>query len=177
MFHSVWLPPLTLGNSLADDQIHLFDTEVPFPVTVTSSGTVTWYAPVQLQTTCVLDMTYFPNDKHTCILYILAAGYSKNELNFVAVDSTNPTQFYKTDGLWALDSSTVAVGETDLLGRSISAVVLTVTFKRLPAFFVINLLFPSAALSFLNILAFVLPVSSGEKVSREFFRELLKQVN
>ncbi|GFR64249.1 acetylcholine receptor subunit alpha [Elysia marginata] len=40
----------------------------------------------------------------------------------------------------------------------------SVVIKRRPRFFMLNLLMPTLALSFLNILVFILPADSGEKV-------------
>ena len=50
--------------------------------------------------------------------------------------------------------------------KLIVAFCLLPSIQRHPGYFVINLLFPTCAMSFLNILVFILPADSGEKVTR-----------
>ena len=164
------MPIVTQGNSLKDDPVHMFNVEMPFPLHVTSDGTVSWTPAGQLHASCTQDMFKFPKDEHECPFYLFFFGYTHNQVQFGNItfeDSSSPNSTWVPDGQWEL-GSTEAVIETNnqLFGSLKSLMKMKVSFVRLPDFFVMNMLFPTCALSFLNMLVFTLPVSSGEKVSK-----------
>ncbi|XP_005106749.2 neuronal acetylcholine receptor subunit beta-3-like [Aplysia californica] len=164
---SIWMPSINQGNTLSDEMVHLVALDDAFPVLLNSDGQVTWTPPAQLHTTCTLDMTKFPNDQHACTFFILLNSYPADQvyLNSSAGDSIISTSWLN-DGQWELQSATVFTSSFMFLeDQNRSALSLMIRFQRLPTFFVLNLLFPTCALSFLNILVFILPASSGEKVS------------
>ena len=111
-------------------------------------------------------MTYFPTDMHTCEFSIFINSYSSSQVAMTTNDTNAVimTTLWQSDGEWQLVRHSVYKDSTYLLGMFKDSFNLVLTFQRLPTFFMLNLLCPTMALSFLNILVFVLPVESGEKV-------------
>ena len=161
----IWMPSLVLLNSL--DSHEAATGGNAYPVRVNSSGRVHWVIPLTLFTTCSMDMTMFPVDEHTCEYYISVNGYSGDQVMFkIPLNKTDPLRRSLGDGQFTFKNYSFTVYDSfNLLGEDKSGLVLTVTMKRLPDYFLIHLLFPVTALSFLSVFVFTLPGSSGDKVS------------
>ena len=80
---------------------------------------------------------------------------------FHAVSRTVGKDYYSENGIWELgDASVSAYVENDL-----SFMRIDFELKRKPLFLVINVLLPIVFMSIINILVFILPPESGERVS------------
>ena len=164
--NSIWMPSINLLNSLEINRVALTDMDTKYPILVNSSGEVNWILPATLFTSCSMDMTYFPNDEQTCNFYISFNGYTWKDAQFVTDTAMNDTiPINVTDGQWTFVNYAMGTGRFPFIRVDKSGMGITVTLKRLPEFFTIHLLFPTTSLSFLNVIVFILPVESGEKVS------------
>lgn len=159
----IWLPHMAELNSLDRNPVNLMDLRQPVPVTVTHSGKVTLAIPVVLHTTCPMVMTHFPKDDHTCTICIYVNGYTEDEVSMESNKNYDARQMWHTDGEWELVSYSLPKQMKIVYGNK-AAFCIEVTFRRFATFFVLNLLSPIIMMSFLNILVFILPVASGEKV-------------
>lgn len=163
---SIWMPSVNLVRSKANHPVTLTDMETSYPIKVRSSGEVRWILPATLFTSCAMDMSKFPNDEQTCFFFIAFNGYTWNDAQFLTnPEMKNPIPANVSECQWTFKKYWMDTAKYVLLGENNSGIVISVTLKRLPDFFTINLLFPTTSLSFLNVIVFLLPVESGEKVS------------
>ncbi|GFO45057.1 hypothetical protein PoB_007156200 [Plakobranchus ocellatus] len=158
-----WLPPLNLAGQINDIQA-LVDTSIVTPIRVRYSGSVAWFTNVRLVQTCKMDMTYFPNDEHICLFEIYTLMYTTDQVNLILASSGPGLSSFVENGEWELKAASWATSTYNVNTDVYQVINMSLTIKRRPRFFLLNLLFPTLALSFLNILVFVLPADSGEKV-------------
>lgn len=113
-----------------------------------------------LESTCDVDITYFPFDTQECNLKLIAWSYSKADVNINVGNGGIQLVEYSSNSVW--DVVSTSSSETN---SGEASVTFTLKLKRKPIFYVINILIPVVLLSILNIFTFVLPVTSGERAS------------
>ncbi|KAH9488473.1 Acetylcholine receptor subunit beta-like 1 [Bulinus truncatus] len=158
----IWRPRVVLMNTMGDRDLFADDKA---PVFVARDGLISWAPGSLFPASCQLDVSKYPFDEQTCVIKIVAMTHSKEEMLFSATNSTIQTHFFITHGEWDLTSATISITEVMPGGANMSTIDLIFVLKRRPAFFVINILLPIVFLSFLNLMVFVIPADSGEKVS------------
>ena len=160
--NEIWRPRIFLGSPL--DEFN--DVGFPFlTMTVTDIGLVTWIPPGIFTFGCTVDVEYYPFDTQTCYLEFAVNGYSINEVTLVAMLSHVNLDQYSENVEWELLSADSMVYTFSLQGVQSQVFRNTLTLKRRPTFVIIHSVVPILLLSILNILVFVLPVESGEKIS------------
>ena len=154
--NSIWVPQFIISNPAKKlTQFGLGNS----PITIYYNGQVNFEVGDVLQTTCDVDVTYFPFDTQTCIIEMLPYGYKSD----IAIDlGTNAIDLivYAENNIWILNSTS---SENALLGDNPYA-KLSINLKRRYAFFIMNLFSPVVIMAFLNAMVFVLPADSGERV-------------
>ncbi|XP_052806309.1 acetylcholine receptor subunit delta-like [Mya arenaria] len=107
---------------------------------------------VIFQSTCDVNIRYFPFDKQECKLQITVLSYTVETVNFNNY----------LDAIYTCDYN-----ENSILARRTRTILFScrIKMKRKPSHFVINIIVPLLLLSFLAVLTFVLPVTSGERAS------------
>ncbi|GFO45013.1 fatty acid-binding-like protein 5 [Plakobranchus ocellatus] len=164
LISQVWIPTFNLAGSSYDQQL-LVDTSDITPLTVNYTGTVIWFPNVFLSQLCKMDMTKFPYDEHNCTFLLYTVLFSVDQIDIVHDRVSPRLDQYSENGEWELLSSEVAIHVfVSGISPPVHYIRLSMIIRRRPRFFLLNLLFPTLALSFLNILVFVLPADSGEKV-------------
>lgn len=113
-----------------------------------------------MESTCSVDITYFPFDTQTCELKFTAWSYTKNEVELNKGSKGVQLETYVENSQWALSGTSSRETNTDE-----AAVYFSLSLKRRPHFYIINVIMPVVFLSALNVISFVLPVSSGERAS------------
>ncbi|KAH3747635.1 neuronal acetylcholine receptor subunit alpha-5-like [Dreissena polymorpha] len=155
--NDVWRPDVALHNSfrtfsgLGSSNLLL---------RVHYDGLVVWSPYQILEATCDVDITYFPFDTQECPFKFSAWSYFADEVEMVEGQKGIYLYAFEENSRWSLDSTTV---EPNTSADSI--VIFTMTLKRKSTFYVFYILIPIVLLSFLNVLTFALPVSSGERAS------------
>ncbi|XP_069105766.1 acetylcholine receptor subunit beta-type lev-1-like [Argopecten irradians] len=152
----IWIPPLVLSNSY-----HNIDLigESDMPVTVTDNGEVQWFLPLKLSSSCDADVTYYPNDEQICSLEILPWGYTQEHIQMTYLVSELNGNEYVENPIWDLIDTSQHSFKAPKLGFE-----MTFKFKRKPLFFMVNFIMPTILMSFINMLVFLLPAESGERV-------------
>ena len=143
--------------------------------TVRYDGNISWIAPYNFHTHCILDMTYFPWDKQECGLYFGSWTLDSSKLalhNFGPVYESGDTRFFVKNGEWILEGFPAIRVVTDHylsywdnMVRPITEIIYLVQLKRKPLFTFYNLILPSIFITFCSYLVFLLPPESGEKLS------------
>uniref|UniRef100_A0A1I8I6M2 Neur_chan_LBD domain-containing protein n=1 Tax=Macrostomum lignano TaxID=282301 RepID=A0A1I8I6M2_9PLAT len=181
----IWTPDLVLYNNAGGDWDLRSSAN---KVSVFSDGTVQWKPPIIFKSQCDIDVEFFPFDTQNCTLKL--GTWTHNgfliDLRHVAqmeeallnrrVNFDNCQAFID----YAVDlSQFVENGEWDILEASARRNIakyrccpepyLDLTFslriRRKTLFYGVNLICPCLAISFLTVLVFYLPGSSGEKMS------------
>ncbi|KAK6976320.1 acetylcholine receptor subunit delta [Biomphalaria glabrata] len=157
----IWRPRVIFMNTLEDRD--LFDDDKA-PLFVGRDGSVYWAPGSLFPTSCQLNMTYYPYDHQTCVIYLVAMTFSSTELTFSVKDPHVRTSYYTINGEWDLKSTKIETSDLNASYVNLSSIQITFELKRRPAFFLLNVLLPVVFLSFLNICVFVIPAESGEKI-------------
>lgn len=111
-----------------------------------------------LESTCSVDITFFPFDTQICELKFTAWSYTKDEVVILKGSNGVELEDYVENSEWELIETSAREASTDE-----TAVFFTLKLKRRPNYYIINVILPVVFLSCLNVFAFVLPVSSGER--------------
>lgn len=155
----VWKPSMTLINTMSTNVglLGLKQSKIRYWY----DGYAYWNIADRYQTTCDFDTTYFPFDKQTCKIKIVAWDYTTQLFMIYPLKPTVNLTYYSENGAWEL-VSTATRSETL---SYYSVVVFSLNLKRRAMFFVIYLLIPVFTMLLLNTLVFILPSDSGERVS------------
>ncbi|KAL3868218.1 hypothetical protein ACJMK2_041049 [Sinanodonta woodiana] len=155
---NVWKPDISLQNGVSE--LKGLGSSSLF-VYVLSDGALTWYPVGIFESTCGIDITYFPFDIQTCTLTFTAWSYTKTEVRVMVGKKGIILDEYEENSEWSIVDTSVDTLEqyTD------AAVVFSIKLKRKPLFVLLNVILPVIMLSLLNVCIFVLPAESGEKAS------------
>ncbi|OWF41679.1 Acetylcholine receptor subunit alpha [Mizuhopecten yessoensis] len=152
----IWTPPFVLANGC--DDIDLLGNG-DMHIALTYAGVVNWAIPVKLCSLCDADVTYYPFDQQTCDILLFPWGYTTNDIQLNAISSTLDTTHYAENPIWNLVSTVQQSFQPPALGFG-----MTIKFKRKPLYFAVNYILPIISMSIINMLVFLLPADSGERV-------------
>ena len=134
---------------------------------VSYTGLVDWNTPVILKCTCNIDARLYPFDVQVCELKFSAWAYDGAEVDLVQIVGPVSTQNqFRDDSVWELI-------KVDVVRREVLYACCTTPFpdlgyfihlRRRSLFHVLNIIIPCLLLSVLNLMVFVLPPESGEKI-------------
>ncbi|XP_059159006.1 acetylcholine receptor subunit beta-like 1 [Physella acuta] len=157
----IWRPMVLLLNTL--DKRDLFDDDKS-PVFIYNNGSALWAPGSVFPVSCQLTMTNYPFDQQECVVYMTALTLNKDEMQFKNTVPTIGTSFYTLHGEWDLISGTIITSNLSSGVVQVPTFQLKFNLKRRPIFLIVNIILPVVFLSFLNILVFIIPVESGEKI-------------
>ncbi|XP_063420058.1 acetylcholine receptor subunit delta-like [Mytilus trossulus] len=153
--HIIWKPSFIIGNSYDGVKfIHKDDTVMR----VQSNGFVTWTPGDNYEVVCNADVSRYPFDAQICKLQMLPWGYTSEEIDVIPIYDSVVQWWYTQQKTWELIESSVAKNE------DLQLLEFSLTLKRNPMFFVLNLILPICVMIILNIFVFLLPPESGERV-------------
>lgn len=152
----VWIPNIGVGNPAESEEF--MEIEIAgFSVEVTSKGVVHLRNSGLIKIMCESDVTYYPFDTHVCSLVLNVLNYNANEIQFHTDKQVEESSTFKDNGQW----------NVTILGSRISETSMTVDLqiKRRSSFLVVNIFLPVIFILSMNIVVFLLPVESGERIS------------
>lgn len=156
---AIWKPDISLQNGFTKMK-ELGSSFVN--VKVHNRGTVTWQPFEIFESHCTVDTKYFPFDEQTCDLVFVCWSYNNQEVNLTSDSDT--IQYYddfSSNGEWLVVRSSAVVENT---GGEVK-VTFSLTLKRKPHYFILNMMMPVLLLSVLNLFTFAIPCDSGERIS------------
>ncbi|XP_041350983.1 neuronal acetylcholine receptor subunit alpha-7-like [Gigantopelta aegis] len=166
--NSVWTPNLFIGNGV--DRLRVFDGL--FDIHVISQGYIKVSTTDIFKVTCSINVYKYPFDSQTCGLRITTT--EEEPWNFYAMSLDLPLQeLFATDNEWYLHGKS---GVEARVWRSSTNSTLAglhtfqiadfmMTLKRKYVFYIVTSIFPLFLLSILASFVFLLPASSGDKMS------------
>ena len=143
------------------------DKDSIYPASVTHDGSVTMLVPVILESTCQLDITFFPFDYQQCTLTYGSWGHDGTRLDLFPKNSQGDMSVFEENGQWILTGFPTerSVDYYDCCPEPFPTVMFHIQLKRKPLYYMVNLMVPSVLLSLTSLAAFLSPAESGEKIS------------
>ncbi|KAM4600366.1 neuronal acetylcholine receptor subunit alpha-7-like, partial [Polymixia lowei] len=157
----VWTPDILLYNSAHDK----FDATFKTNVLVNSSGFCEYLPPGIFISTCNVDVRWFPFDIQRCELKFGSWTFDGWLLDIQMKEAD--VSGYMPNGEWDLLEVPGGRNEVfyDCCEEPYPDVTFVVTLRRRTLYYALNLLIPCVLLSSMTLLVFLLPASSGEKIS------------
>lgn len=157
----IWAPYMVLMNPYEEIRPILsggFSCEVWF------NGDVSCLPPPNIfEALCDADVKFYPFDFKTCTIQLYVSGYYSSDLKFTSNSSTFNLESYVDNGPWNINNTVISVKSQQSKNRSVEILQLKAEMQRRSAFHVWNLT-PIIVLSGLQILVFLLPNESGERI-------------
>ncbi|KAG0424886.1 hypothetical protein HPB47_027910 [Ixodes persulcatus] len=162
----VWKPDIVLFNN-ADGN---YEVRYKSNVLIYPSGQVMWVPPAIYQSSCTIDVTYFPFDQQKCVMKFGSWTFNGDQVSLKLYNDNywvDLSDYWKS-GTWDIvevpaflnrhnNSKQSRPTETDIS--------FYITIRRKTLFYTVNLILPTVLISFLCILVFYLPAEAGEKVT------------
>ncbi|KAL5017854.1 hypothetical protein ScPMuIL_003576 [Solemya velum] len=151
----LWTPILTVVNQvdILEGIGKGFIGRETFKVRADYTGNMVWIPGVALTTACSVDVTYFPEDKQTCIIEMFPWAYRADEIELVCAEEAVMFEYYSSNGEW--DIMDISCFESDFVLK----------IKRKPVYYFLNIILPVFILGILNAFVFLIPANSGETFS------------
>lgn len=171
----VWTPDVLLYQSIQDG----FDSKYQSQVVISSDGTCSWLPPAIIQSSCEVDMTYFPFDTQVCALKFGSWSYTKDLLNLRVSYPTNLILGKGQTGVILIDDAQyIKSTEWEIAGRNCvlneakydccaeiyQDITYRIKLKRYVYYPTLTLVLPCVMTAMLIVLTFILPPDAGEKV-------------
>ncbi|GAB1606018.1 neuronal acetylcholine receptor subunit alpha-10-like, partial [Argonauta hians] len=161
--YKIWLPDMVLYNNAAEYTEGL----MPANAMVKNTGEVFWPIPTKLQSSCKVDVTYFPFDEQMCKLKFGSWTYDGFQVDVTNQTSEVDLSNYVVNGEWELLSIKIVrnVVTYTCCPEPFPDVTFFVHIRRRILYYMYNVVFPCIMMSALTLLVFCLPPDSGEKIA------------
>lgn len=157
MQKDIWVPDIVLKNGFTNFKMMGGDF---YYLYVDNDGWVSWYPYMVFETSCELDVTYYPFDHQTCNIIVKSWSYTRWEVNFTLIDPKIGFNEFVPNSIWHLDS----YDATTDYSKENTDIKFILKLKRKSQYFIINLVLPIILVGILNIFVFVIPADAGEKM-------------
>jgi len=151
-----------IRNSVGE-RIQSYDEEL-FLLEVNSTGHVLYWPTREIVTECDIDASYYPFDIQDCNIRV-GKWFSNDKAVNIYPGSPNIIMMYYTESEeWEVIGNKV-IQKTSIENNStFSNIVFSISLKRRPLFYIVNIILPVFFLSLLSNICFLIPIESGEKI-------------
>lgn len=160
----VWKPDIVLFNN-ADGN---YEVRYKSNVLIYPHGEVLWVPPAIYQSSCTIDVTYFPFDQQTCLMKFGSWTFNGDQVSlslYNEKDFVDLSDYWKS-GTWDIVEVPAFLNEKNNDAQPTETdITFYITIRRKTLFYTVNLILPTVLISFLCILVFYLPAEAGEKVT------------
>lgn len=126
-----------------------------------SNGKADWFPGDLIKATCSINVYYFPFDVQECSVFMQVWAYGANEVKLNASRNYVDISQMPSHGSWTVIETKAQVTEFSGASRA----EFTFRLQRKPQYVIMNVILPIMFLCALNVIAFLLPVDSGERIS------------
>ena len=155
---TVWKPDIFLFNA-ADKMVKAGQEEVL--VRINNTGKAQWRAAQVIKFTCGVNVEFYPFDSQTCDINFISWSYDTDEVQLRDSGERLKLKYYIESSQWEFLSSSFRPG----LFENKSYLRYQFKLKRRPSYFIVYIISPIIILGLLSTLVFVIPYSSGERLS------------
>ena len=127
-------------------------------------GSVYWIHGLVITTQCTIDVRFFPFDTQNCIIDFGSWMYPSSRMN-LTIDDTKVNHYYKDIGVWHTMVYTRYFVLTFPDYGEYPVVAVELILSRGSLYYVLVIIIPCTLIALINLMVFLLPVESGEKVS------------
>ncbi len=120
-----------------------------------------------LSTSCKINARFVPFDTQTCNLTFGSFTYESTKLDFqIPYNNSFDDAVFTDNGIWAFDTE-IERDENFVLqyGEAYPQIRISLILTRRSLYYVLVIVVPCTLLSLINLMVFLLPTESGEKVS------------
>lgn len=164
----VWNPEIVLLNN-ADG---VFDISFPCKVLIYPSGYVLWVPCSIFQSSCSIDVLYFPFDEQTCEMIFGSWTYNSKQVSLYWYDGAtfgcegndlcySDLSGYVRSGAWDIIAAPARINHRESGYTDISQFFV---IRRKTTYYIVNLVIPCVIISSLSLFVFYLPPDEGEKL-------------
>ena len=139
-----------------------------FRVDLKYTGRVLWVFGGNFETSCTLDMTYYPFDLQKCDIIVDNWAYTMDMVDLINSDTEIHLQDFSENGEWELTKTGVTKSTYTVdthPGKVFPRVTFSLYMTRKPTYYFYNIVTPCIFCIAIAIMVFWLPPESGEKVS------------
>ena len=168
----LWVPDMTLGNSITTFEIYEEDTNLP--IIIGFDGFRYWSIPSIIKTKCKANVVYFPFDFQVCRIHMGSWTYHNKMLNVKLSKFQTGLEGYVGNIEWEIIHVQARANQKPPLTNHplypndtiyYTDIEYSLILKRKPYFYVHSLIVPSLLLAWLGAVIFLLPNECGEKLS------------
>ncbi|CAG0921368.1 unnamed protein product [Notodromas monacha] len=159
----VWKPDIVLFNN-ADGN---YEVRYKSNVLIFPHGEVLWVPPAIYQSSCKIDVTYFPFDQQTCLMKFGSWTFNGDQVSLQLYndkDFVDLSDYWKS-GTWDIIEVPAYLNVYNNTSPTETDITFFITIRRKTLFYTVNLILPTVLISFLCVLVFYLPAEAGEKVT------------
>ncbi|CAG2115359.1 unnamed protein product, partial [Medioppia subpectinata] len=162
----VWKPDIVLFNN-ADGN---YEVRYKSNVLIYPSGQLMWVPPAIYQSSCQIDVTYFPFDQQKCVMKFGSWTFNGDQVSLKLYQENywvDLSDYWKS-GTWDIVEvpAFLNVYNNSKYGKPTETdISFYITIRRKTLFYTVNLILPTVLISFLCVLVFYLPAEAGEKVT------------
>ena len=99
----IWVPDLLPYNDIGVFDATKYRKVVP--LSVTSLGKICWKTPIDMETTCTMDVRKFPFDKQVCTITIGSWQYKADEVDIFCLSPELDASAYSSHTQWTLEGN------------------------------------------------------------------------
>jgi nicotinic acetylcholine receptor len=138
-------------------------------VVLYQQGGLLWIPPAIYKSSCYLDVKYFPLDQQVCEMIFGSWVYNSDELTLDYFENMRNVDLndYVPSGTWDIIDVPASIeyyNETRSNKTKVQ-MVYRIKMRRKSLFYVVNIIIPTALISFLSVCVFYLPTDNGEKIT------------
>ncbi|ESO97851.1 hypothetical protein LOTGIDRAFT_103662 [Lottia gigantea] len=160
--HKIWNPSIAVLNSI--DELKPIDSQFLHP-TVCSNGTVRWTPGSAFRTSCKMNVESFPFDVQSCELEFFVWGHEIESVDLEPYIDHVDLDTFKENGEWELIGSSLERKFLNTEGKPHPTIVVTLRLKRRATVLIQSIIIPLVILANINVLVFLVPAETGEKIS------------
>ncbi|CAF1449037.1 unnamed protein product [Rotaria sp. Silwood1] len=163
-YDKVWLPDIVLYNN-ADKLASL--SQISTNVMVSSDGIITWLSTGIFQSSCSIDVRYFPFDEQNCTLKFASWTYDSARIDLTQKSNIGDLSNFMANSEWEIIRVHIKknVVKYSCCEETFPDLTYTIQMCRRPLFYVFNMMLPCFLITIVAFLGFCVPSDSGEKVS------------
>jgi hypothetical protein len=157
----LWIPDICVANEVSNDKCLLTSEEGK--ALLENTGKVTLWWNKEVHTRCDVDISRYPFDRQMCSITI-GTWYSEDEKlklvnKYTKIDLSN----YVCSEEW--DISDTSIGKILIDNeKNFTELQFSIVIDRKPLFYLYSTVLPILLLSVLNMVCFLVPIESGEKI-------------
>lgn len=122
------------------------------------------------QSSCTIDVTYFPFDQQTCIMKFGSWTFNGDQVSLALYNNKNFVDLsdYWKSGTWDIIEVPAYLNIYEGNHPTETDITFYIIIRRKTLFYTVNLILPTVLISFLCVLVFYLPAEAGEKVNDSY---------